>query len=52
VKLRTMYGAFSQHLIYYIVEADSLEAISKFLDPGFKGCTVTITPVSEAQITR
>ena len=52
VKLRGMYGAFAQHVIYYIVEADSLEAISRFLDPGFKRCTGTITPVSEAPIAR
>ena len=52
VKLRAMYGAFPQHVIYYIVEADNLEAIHKFLDPGFKRCTATISPVSEASIVR
>lgn len=52
VKLRAMYGAFPQHVIYYIVEADSLEAIHKFLDPGWMRCTATITPVSEAPIVR
>lgn len=52
VKLRAMYGAFSQHVIYYIVEADSLEAVHKFLDPGWKRCTATVTPVSEEPIVR
>ena len=52
VKLRAMYGAFSQHVIYYIVEADSLEAIHKFLDPGWTRCTSTVTPVSEEPIVR
>lgn len=52
VKLRAMYGAFSQHVIYYIVEADSLKAIHKFLDPCWKRCTCTITPVSEEPIVR
>jgi hypothetical protein len=52
VKLRAMYGVFAQHVIYYIVEADSLQAIHKFLDPGFKRCTATITPVSEEPIGR
>ena len=52
VKLLAMYGAFAQHVIYYIVEADSLKAIQKFLDPGFKRCTATITPVSEEPIVR
>lgn len=50
VKLRAMYGAFSEHTIYYIVEADSLNAIQEFLFPGFKRCTSTITPVSEEPI--
>jgi hypothetical protein len=52
VELHAMYGAFAQHVIYYIVEADSLKAIHKFLDPGFKRCTATITPVSEESIVR
>ncbi|MFQ5796317.1 MAG: DUF3303 family protein [Candidatus Bipolaricaulia bacterium] len=52
VKLRAMYGAFSEHVIYYIVEADSLEAVHKFLDPGWKRCTATVTPVREEPIVR
>lgn len=52
VKLLAMYGAFSQHVIYYIVEAHSLEALHKFLDPGWKRCTATITPVTEEPIVR
>ncbi len=47
VKLRGTYGAFSQHLIYYLVEAENIKAVHKFLDPGFKRCTCTVTPVSE-----
>lgn len=52
VRLRATYGAFSQHVIYYIVEADSLDAIHRFLDPGWMRCTATITPVSEEPIVR
>ncbi len=52
VKLQAMYGAFSEHVIYYIVEADSLGAIHKFLDPGWLRCTCTVTPVSEEPIAR
>ena len=52
VKLRAMYGAFSEHEIYYIVEADTLDAIHQFLDPGFTRCTCTVTPVAEAPIVR
>jgi hypothetical protein len=51
-KLKAMYGAFSEHVIYYIVEADSLDAINKFLDPGWKRCTCTVRPVSEKPIVR
>ena len=50
IKLKAMYGAFSEHVIYYIVEADSLDAIHKFLDPGWTRCTCTVTPVSEKPI--
>lgn len=52
VKLQAMYGAFSEHVIYYIVEADSLGAIHNFLDPGWMRCTCTVTPVSEEPIAR
>jgi hypothetical protein len=38
--------------MYCIVEADSPKAIHKFLDPDFKRCTATITPVSEEPIVR
>ena len=50
VKLRAVYGAFSEHVIYYIVEAENLNAIYKFLDPGWKLSTSTITPVGEEPI--
>ena len=50
VKVRARYGAFSEHVIYYIVEADSLDAIRQFLVPGFKRCTSKITPVTEEPI--
>ena len=50
VTLRAMYGAFAEHVIYFIVEADSLAAIQQFLLPGFTRCTCTITPVEEKAI--
>lgn len=52
VKVRAIYGAFSEHVIYYIVEAESLSAIQLFLLPGFKRCTSKVTPVSEEPIVR
>jgi hypothetical protein len=47
IKLRGMYGAFPEHVIYFLVEAESLDAVHKFLKPGFKRCTSKITPVKE-----
>ena len=50
VKVRAVYGAYAEHLIYYIVEANSIEAVNQFLLPGFKRCECKITPVSEIPI--
>ena len=50
--LRAVYGAYSEHVIYYVVEADSLTAVHRLLDPGWTRCTATITPVSEEPIVR
>jgi hypothetical protein len=50
IKLRAMYGAFAEHTIYYLVEAESLDAVYRFLLPGFKRCTCRITPVNEEPI--
>ncbi len=52
VKLLAMYGAFAQHIIFYVVEAESPSALNGFLDPGFNRCTATITPVNEGPIAR
>ncbi len=49
-KLQAMYGAFPEHVIYYLVEAENMDAVTQFLLPGFKRCTSTITPVSEEPI--
>ncbi len=41
------YGAYTEHTLYYVVEADDHDTVEKFLSPGFKRCTATITPVSQ-----
>lgn len=46
VDLKASYGAFMEHTVYMIVETDDLEKLNKFLLPGMKVCTTTITPVS------
>ena len=48
--LKAMYGAFAEHTIYYIVEADSLSAVNQFLLPGFKRCASKVTAVSEEPV--
>ena len=50
VAFLAMYGAFPEHVIYYIVEAATLEAVEGFLMPGFKRCTSKVTPVSQVPI--
>ena len=52
LKLVALYGAYSEHEIYFIVEADSMEAVNKFLDPGLTRCTSIITPVVSKPIER
>ena len=51
-KLVAMYGAFPEHVIFYIVEAEKVEALEAFLLPGFKRCTSSITPVSDVPIVK
>ena len=50
IKLIGRYGANAQHTLFFIVEADNINAIHQFLLPGFKSCTSTITPVSETPV--
>jgi hypothetical protein len=52
VRLIGRYGANAQHTMFYIVEADDVDALQLFLFPGFKRCTATITPVSEVPVPR
>ena len=44
------YGANAQHTMFYVVEADDVNALQKFLWPGFAKATSTITPVSEVPV--
>jgi hypothetical protein len=47
VQVLGVYGAFPEHVIFMVVEAGDLEAVHRFLLPGMKTCTATITPVSD-----
>ncbi len=52
VKLLARYGAFAEHVIYYVVEAKDAKALNQFLLPGFKRCECQVTPVSEEPIVK
>ena len=46
LKIVAAYGAYTEHTLYYVVEATDYDTVEKFLVPGFKQCKATITPVS------
>lgn len=50
VNVVAKYAAHMEHTIYFIVEADTLEAIHQFLLPGLTTCTAKITPVRTTSI--
>ncbi|TPG17302.1 DUF3303 domain-containing protein [Pedococcus bigeumensis] len=50
VRLIGRYGANAQHTLFLVVEADDVDTVHKFLWPGFKRCTSTVTPVSEIPV--
>ncbi len=50
VTVKGRWGAWSHHIIWYLVEANNLEAIQGFLAPGMKRCTSTVEPVGEAPV--
>lgn len=47
VTLVAMYGAFSAHTMFLVVETDDVEQLNLFLLPGMKVCTSTVTPVGD-----
>lgn len=48
--LQAMYGAYAEHTIFFVVEAESVAAVNQFLMPGFTRCDSTITVVKEEPI--
>jgi hypothetical protein len=45
VTVHGVYGAFMEHTIYLVVETDDFDLLNRFLLPGMKVCSTTITPV-------
>ena len=52
VTLKGRWGAWINHKVWYLVEADDSGAITRFLDPGMKHCTAIVEPVGEAPVQR
>ncbi|MBI4180880.1 MAG: hypothetical protein HY528_03010 [Chloroflexi bacterium] len=52
VKLQAVYGAYPQHTIWYVIEAESVDVIQEFLTPGFKRCTSTVTPIASVPMVK
>jgi hypothetical protein len=50
LRLVGRYGANAQHTLFYVVDADTVDAVQRFLWPGFTTCTSTVTPVSEVPV--
>ena len=50
VKLDRVLGDFAGHTVYYILEAEWIEDVQKFLAPGWMICTSEVVPVSETPI--
>ena len=47
LRVITAFAGYTEHTLYYLVEADDYGAVEKFLTPGFKRCSATITPVGK-----
>lgn len=52
IEVKAIYGAYAEHIIYYLVEAESLSAVNQFLFPGFKRCSCKITAVADEPIVK
>ncbi len=47
VEVKGVYGAFTEHVIFLVVETDDIDLLHRFLLPGMKVCTTRIRPVSD-----
>ncbi len=47
LKIVAAFAAYTDHVLYYLVEADDYDPIEKFLTPGFKKCSAMVAPVSK-----
>lgn len=52
IKVKGRWGAWSNHKIWYLVDAEDPQAIQRFLDPGMKLSTSSVEPVGDAPLQR
>jgi hypothetical protein len=52
VTMKGRWGAWATHKVWYLVEADGMDGVQRFLDPGMKLATSTVEPVGEAPVSR
>ena len=52
VEVKAVYGAFSEHVVFLVVETDDIDLLHRFLVPGMKVCTTRIRPVSDHALPR
>ncbi|MBT3268428.1 hypothetical protein HN371_14830 [Candidatus Poribacteria bacterium] len=50
VTLVAAYGAYAEHTMYYVLEADDIKSVHRFLLPGFGQCVCDVTPVAAEAI--
>lgn len=50
IKVHHTFYSFAEHITFYVVEADTMEAVHRFLRPGFRWCDCRITAVSSQPI--
>lgn len=52
IQVIARYAAHAEHTMFFIVEAEDMQAVTRFLLPGFKRCHADITPVSVEAVQR
>lgn len=47
IKVLAAYGSYAEHALYYLVETDEYDAITRFLMPALGRAHSVVTPVSQ-----
>jgi hypothetical protein len=52
IAVKGRWGAWPHHTIWYLVDAESLEAVQSLLEPGMKRCTCTVEAVEASPVSK